>query len=229
MKIVAIIPARGGSRGIPNKNIQLLGQKPLLAYAIEAAFGADVADEIFVSTDSEKIAAVARDFGARIIIRPEEISDDTASTESVLIHALEVIEKEEASSPDFILTLAPTSPLRSAKTIGDFVSHYLSLADQYDAMVSLTEDRGDYWIKDGKSKFRRLFPQAPRRRQERNPLYLENSAIYITKTQALLKTKSILGERCTGFIIDDLEAVDINKPIDLEWAEFILKKPEACL
>lgn len=223
MDIIAIIPARAGSKRIPNKNIQLLNGKPLLAYTVEAAIDSGVAKEVFVSTDSEKIAEVARNFGAEVIKRPAEISHDAASTESVVIHALEIIRKERCRMPNAILTLPPTSPLRSFKTIRNFVSYYLNVAEQYDAMVSLNETRGDYWIKDSKGNFRRLFPAAPRRSQDREPIYLENSAIYITKTEAILNTNSILGNNCTGFIINNIESLDINEPLDLQWAEFVLQ------
>lgn len=221
--IAAIIPARSGSKGIPKKNIALLDGKPLLAYTIEAALESSVARDIFVSTDSEEIAEVSITFGSRIISRPAEISHDTASTESALIHAIKVIRQEHGWTPDYVLTLPPTSPLRSAETIQNFVSFYLSLVDKYDAMLSLSEHRGDFWRKDENDEFVRLFPDAPRRRQDREPLYLENSVIYITKTKSLLETKSILGKKYTGFIIDDIEALDINNPIDMQWAEFVIK------
>jgi len=221
--IVAIIPARGGSKGIPKKNIVLLNGKPLLAYTIEAAIESMVAREIFVSTDSEEIAEVSKKCGIKVIMRPAEISHDTASTESVLIHAIETIHQEYNWVPDYILTLPPTSPLRSAQTIKKFVKYFLSLNGIYDAMLTLTVHRGDFWKKDTFGNFVRLFPDAPRRRQDREPLYLENSAIYITKTESLLSTNSILGNSCTGFVISEIEATDINEPIDLLWAEFLIK------
>jgi CMP-N,N'-diacetyllegionaminic acid synthase len=220
--IIAVIPARGGSKGIPKKNIRLLNGKPLVAYTIEAAIGSGAARDVLVSTDSEEIAAVSRNFGAKIIARPAEISDDTASTEAALIHAVEVIREERGFTPEYVLTLPPTSPLRNAGTIKIFLNHYLSISGRYDAMLTLTETYGDYWVKEN-DMFKRLFPEAPRRRQDRRPVYLENSAIYITRTQSLLETGSILGKNCTGFIISKTEAVDINSPLDLKWAEFILK------
>jgi CMP-N-acetylneuraminic acid synthetase len=223
MNIVAIIPARGGSKDIPCKNIRFLNGRPLLSYTIEAVYKAAVTDKIFVSTDSKKIAKVARDYDVQIIKRPKNICHDSASTESVLIHALKVIRKKTKCLPDAVLTLPPTSPLRSAKTISNFVSHYISIANKYDAMISLTETQADYWIRDIKGRLRRLFPDAPRRRQDRKPIYFENSAIYITKTGSLLKTNSILGNNCAGFIIDKIEGIDINDSLDWLWAEFLIK------
>lgn len=221
--IVVIIPARGGSKGIPKKNIYPLGGRPLLTYTIEAVMDSGVTNNIFVSTDSREIAKVAGKSGVCVINRPEELAGDKASTESAVIHALMTINNEKQYMPEFVLTLPPTSPLRKPATIKQFVDYFLSVSDSYDAMLSLTESRQDYWIRDANSNFRRLFPSAPRRRQEREPIYIENSSIYITKTQALLRTNSILGEKCTGYLIDDIEAVDINSLLDLQWAEFILK------
>lgn len=224
MNIAVIIPARGQSKEIPNKNIYPLNGKPLLAYTIEAAFESGITKHIFVSTDSAAVAQVARKFGAEVINRSKDISSDTAPTETALIHALEVMEKEKGLIPDLILTLPPTSPLRSAKTIRNSVDYYLSVASKYDAMITLTETRGDYWIKDSRGEFKRIFPDAPRRRQERDPVYIENSALYITQTKSLLKTQSILGTFCTGFVIDEKEAIDINTENDLWLAEMFLKR-----
>ena len=223
--VVAIIPARGGSKGIPKKNIAPLNGKPLLSYAVEAALESNVADGVYVSTDSDEIAEVAVRYGAQVIMRPQEISHDTASTESALIHAVEIIKAGGGSAPGHVLTLPPTSPLRKATTIRSFVAHYMTVNNLFDAMLSLTETRHDYWIRR-EHVFRRLFPDEPRRRQDRTPVYLENSAMYITNTQALIEANSILGRACNGYIIDPLEAIDINEPIDLLWADFILKHSE---
>jgi len=220
--IVTVIPARGGSKGIPKKNIALLNGKPLLLYTIEAALEADISSGIYVSTDSDEIAEVAVHCGAQVIRRPADISHDTASTESALIHAVEIIKTGGGQTPEYVLTLPPTSPLRKATTIRSFVAYYMSMKNRFDAMLSLTETRHDLWIWR-EHAFRRLFPDESRRRQDRTPIYLENSAIYITKTEALIMTNSILGRACNGYIIDPLEAIDINEPIDLLWADFILK------
>ena len=222
LNIVAIIPARGGSKGIPKKNIQILNNKPLIAHTIESAFESGVAKEVYVTTDSEEIIEIAVKSNARVIRRPAEISSDTSSTESALIHAVEIIKRDCKWTPEYVLTLPPTSPLRSAETIKRFVSHYLSVSDEFDAMTTLTESRGDYWVKNKYGKFERVFPGEPRRRQDRKPVYLENSAIYITKTDLLIATNSILGNSCAGYVIDKVEAIDINDSLDLLWAEFAL-------
>jgi CMP-N-acetylneuraminic acid synthetase len=123
-----------------------------------------------------------------------------------------------------VLTLQPTSPLRTTSTIEKFVTAFNNVADRYDAMLSLHEERTDFWQQVGESQFKRLFPDAPRRSQERDPLWAENSALYITKSSALRKTGFILGESATGYVIDAIEGVDINNPLDLLWAEFLLSQ-----
>lgn len=222
MNIVAVVPARGGSKGIPLKNIQPLCGRPLLSFTIEAAKQAGFEGNIFVSTDSKEIAKVALAYGAKVINRPANISGDKASTEAVLLHAVESIQKEIGKDLDYILTLPPTSPLRKGRTIKNFLDYFLKINNRYDAMLSLTETKQDFWVKE--DGFRRLFADAPRRRQDRKPLYVENSAIYITKVGSLKKTHSILGQNCTGFVIDELEAVDINGPNDIKWAQFVLEQ-----
>jgi CMP-N-acetylneuraminic acid synthetase len=222
--LVAVIPARGGSKRIPNKNIAPLAGKPLLAYTIEAARASGIVDRILVSTDSDAIADVSLEYSAEVIMRPAELATDISSTESVLLHALDVL-ITEGIQPPAVLTLPPTSPLRSAETIRAFVAAFAQLPPEIDALISLSENRGDFWIKkgQGENQWARLFPNAPRRRQDREPLYEENSALYLTRVDALRETRSILGKCVAGFVIDALEAVDINEPRDLLWARFLLE------
>ncbi len=222
MNILAVITARGGSKGIPKKNIVPLCGKPLLVYTIESALAAKLNGRVVVSTDDDEIAAVAKKYRVQVIKRPPEISGDTASSESALLHALDVLEKEKYF-PDAILLLQPTSPLRKAETIRKFVAKFEDIKDEYEAMLSLHKDKTDFWVNKG-GVFSRLFPNAPRRRQAREPLYAENSALYITNVEALRKTNSVLGSVTAGFVIDADEAVDINEPRDILLAELLLKK-----
>ena len=221
--IVAVIPARGGSRRIPRKNLVPLLGKPLLAYTVEAALESQVAEWVIVSTNSTEIADVARRYGAEVVERPEEISHDTASTESALLHVVGVL-RASGWDPEFVLTLPPTSPLRSAASIRSFVAAFRERMDLFDAMISVTEDFGDYWIRVGPETYERLFKDAPRRRQDRTPIYDENSAMYITRTSSLVRTGSVLGSSVTAFVLDPVEAIDINEPADLEWAELHLRR-----
>lgn len=125
MSIFAVIPARGGSKGLPGKNIRLFAGKPLLAYMIEAAQTASLVNKVFVSTDSEEIAAVAIRYGAEVIIRPKSISGDTASSEATLLHALEHFEKTE-KLPDILLLLQCTAPFTAPEDINGTIRTMLN-------------------------------------------------------------------------------------------------------
>ena len=222
MNLLTVIPARGGSRGIPRKNIVDLCGKPLLAYTIECALHSGVVDDVWVSTDSEAIASVANAYGGKVIERPSALGSDTASTESALIHAIDYASAQTGRTYDTVLTLQPTSPLRRSDSIARFVKAYESRVDEIDALLTLHRDSSDFWVQKDQA-FSRLYPDAPRRRQERDPLFVENSCMYITAVQALKNNQFILGTRCDGFEIDPIEAIDINEPIDLLVAEAALK------
>ncbi len=224
MKILAVIPARGGSKGIPLKNIYPLANRPLIEYTIEAILNTKIEFTVAVSTDSDKIKEVVRKYETVTIIdRPESISGDKASTEDTLIHALEYFENVEGEKFDYVLTLQPTSPFRKSETIDRFISDFEKVKDKFDAQLSLTEDYTDFWVNDDIEGFCRLYKNAPRRRQERKPLYAENSCLYITKSDVLKETKSVLGKSVTGFVVDEIEGFDINQMIDSKLEERYLE------
>lgn len=223
MKYLIVIPARGGSKGIKKKNIALLAGKPLLEYTIEAALNADIDGDIAVSTDASDIAEVAKKYDVEVISRPANIATDTSSTEDTLIHALRTMEQKYGRTYDAIITMQPTSPFRTVETIREFLLVYEENSAEYDAMLTLSEDRTDFWIMNPEGTYERLYPNAPRRRQERKPLYKENSCLYVTKIESLLKTGSVLGNRPNGYVISDREGLDINEPIDLVIAESYCK------
>ena len=236
MKILAVIPARGGSKGIPHKNIVPLAGKPLLAYTVEAAMQAGILTDVAISTDDAEIMRVARDLGAsdtarntnatglRVIHRPADISGDTASTESVLLHALSVMEQQTGESYDAVMCLQPTSPFRQPETIRAFAAQFEKDTDRYDALLTLHENRADHWVQHEDGHFGRLYPDAPRRRQERKPLFIENSCIYLTRVSALKETSSVLGCHINGFVISEEEGFDINEQLDLVIAEGIMHR-----
>lgn len=221
--MLIVIPARGGSKRIPGKNIAPLFGKSLLAYTVEAALASGVTPHVIVSTDSGHIADIARTAGARVVLRPDELAADTTSTEAVLLHALETLEAEQLRFT-WVVTLPPTSPLRGADTVRTFVERVRAEPELQDCLMSVTENRSDFWQRGADGTLHRLFPDAPRRQQDRVPLFEENSAIYITRVQALRETGRITGRRVRGLAIDRVEAVDINEPIDLKIAEAMLKE-----
>lgn len=219
--MLVVVPARGGSKRVPRKNIALLGGRPLLAIALDAIRRAGILPETVVSTEDADIAAVARAEGCRVVDRPENLAADAAATEAVLLHALELT-KSDGWQAEWVMTLPPTSPFRRAETIRDFIARARSAPEDVDCLMSVTENRGDFWRQNPAGDWQRLFPSAPRRQQEREPLYEENSAIYVTRVSALIATGSILGRKTQGIPIDVREAFDINTPADLQLAEMYL-------
>ncbi len=220
MKTLAIIPARGGSKSVPLKNIKELCGKPLLAYTIESARKSVAVDRLVVSTDHDRIAQVAKEFGAEVIMRPAELATDEAPTEWALIHVLDELKNKEGYEPDVVLTLEPTSSFRTAQSIDRCVEIFKTT--DADSVIGVVETRSCYG-KIVNGRFEYLFPGQPRRRQEREPLYKESSTIYGTKTETLRQKKSVLGERLYPLIVPDEEAIDINMPFDFEIAEIYMK------
>lgn len=217
--MIIVIPARGGSKRLPHKNIHPLKGKPLLAYTLEAIAATGLNIPTYVSTDDERIASVARAYpGVEVITRPAEIAGDTSSTESVLLHVLDIL-AERKQAPQWLMTLPPTSPFRTASTIQGFAEAIEGCADDIDCLMSVTENRGDFWRMGPDGRMDRLFPDAPRRQQDRTPLYEENSAVYVSRTKALRDTGFILGRAVRGIPIPALEGFDINNPEDMRLAE----------
>ena len=213
MTILCVIPARGGSKRVPRKNLQMVGGKPLLAWTIEAALGVGL--DPIVSSEDEEILATAKYCGATPLLRPMELSADDASTEGVLIHALNLYHA------DWVMCLPPTSPLRDSYTINKVLGTPRS--SEPDCVMTVTEYRGDLWQQHGKL-LNRLQQGAPRRQQDRLPLWEENSAVYLTNAQSLWMTRSVLGYgNVVGVPISREEGWDINDELDLRVADMLLK------
>lgn len=219
--MIIVIPARGGSKRLPHKNIHPLKGKPLMAYTLEAIAATGLNIPTYVSTDDESIAAVARVYpGVEVVMRPSEIASDNASTESVLLHVLDML-AERGHLPEWLMTLPPTSPFRTSDTICRFAECATDCASDIDCLISVTENRGDFWRMKADGSMHRLFPDAPRRQQDRTPLWEENSAVYLSRTKALRDTGSILGRAVRGIPIPVLEGFDINNSEDMRLAEFL--------
>ncbi|MCB7128041.1 MAG: acylneuraminate cytidylyltransferase family protein [Candidatus Brocadiales bacterium] len=216
---LAVIPARGGSKSIPKKNIIPLAEKPLIYYTIEEAKKSKYIDRIIVSTDDQKIAEISKGFGAEVIMRPSEFGTDTARTELAVIHVVETLKNTEGYEADIVVTLEPTSPLRTHQLIDRCIEKLMTAdADSVIAVVETSSLVGR--VIDG--RFEYLIKNQPRRRQDREPLYKESSAVYVTKTETLLGMQSVLGQKLYAVIADRGEAIDINTPLDFVIAEAVL-------
>ena len=177
MKVVSVIPARGGSKGIPLKNIVELGGKPLISYTIESSKQSNV-DETWVSTDSSEIASVVSEYGVKVIERPEDISTDTSQSEEALLHAA------RDSEFDVLVFIQPTSPLIKSEDI----NKGLEMMDKYDSVFSVTKEHWiPRWTEDVKPHRWEIHNRPMR--QDKPELYIENGAFYITKRKNLLESK----------------------------------------
>ncbi len=226
MKVLAIICARGGSKGVPGKNIRLLCGKPMIVYTIEVAQRCKLIDRVIVSTDDAEIAKIARASGAEVpFLRPEELATDDAPKLPVIKHAVRFMESELAYSPDIVVDLDPTSPLRTEK---DIESCIRMVEEGADNVFSVTEaHRNPYFnmveIIDGKVQLVKSPPRAVSRRQDAPEVYDMNASIYAWKREALMNNDSVFLENTMVYIMPKW-AIDTDNETDFEFVEFILRK-----
>jgi CMP-N-acetylneuraminic acid synthetase len=217
---LGVIPARGGSKGVPRKNLRPLCGEPLLVHTVRAALAAERVARTVVSTDSDEIAEVARAAGAEVVRRPAELARDESPTEDALIHVVRTLAEQGEVVPAFVATLEPTSPLRTPALIDACVE--LAVRSGAGAVITVAETRALLGRLDG-SRFRYLEPGAPRRRQLREPLYRESSTVYVTRTDALLASRSVLAEPLLAVVARPEEALDINTPLEFVIAEAAMR------
>lgn len=219
MNTVAVIPARGGSKGLPRKNIRPLRGKPLLAYMIEAAKCARLVDRVIVSTDDDAIAAVARRWGAEVMERPTELSGDAASSESALLHALEQLEANGEYLPDLLLLLQCTSPFTTPEDIDGTVR---ALVDGgADSALAVTPFFYFLWGESQAGAFGINHNGGPRqRRQELPPQYLEAGSVYAMRVPAFLAEKTRFCGRSALYVIEEAcRCLEIDDAADFYRAE----------
>lgn len=224
MDVIAIIPARGGSKGIPAKNLIDFCGKPLLAWSILQAREAKTISQVYVSSDDAEIQVTAARFGAVPITRPPELATDTASSEEALGHALTEIEKSTEATPDLVVFLQATSPLREPEDIDGAVAKLLET--QADSLFSMAimEDFC-LWTQQGGSLRGLNFDPANRgRRQEREPLYLENGSIYVFRPQILKREHNRLGGKIAMFAMPFWKSLEIDTLEDVEVCAYYFEK-----
>lgn len=222
-KCLAIIPARGGSKGIPGKNIRIVAGKPLIAHTIEHALKSGVVNRTVVSTDDKKIADVSKQCGAEIVWRPSEISGDTASSEEALIHVLDYLGKKENYEPDLVIFLQATSPLRKPTHINDAVEKLVELkADS--CFSAYPEHFAGRWGINKNGIVRSLNYEISKRpmRQEYPIEYLENGSMYIFKPWVLRETGNRLGGKIVIYPMNLIYSLQIDTPDDLKLIEHLL-------
>ncbi|MBI2846552.1 MAG: acylneuraminate cytidylyltransferase family protein [Chloroflexi bacterium] len=231
MEIVAIIPARGGSKSIPRKNIQLLGGKPLIAHSIEKALKCPLINRVAVSTDDEEIAQIARKFGAEVpFIRPRELALDTTPMIPVLQHAVSTLEKTWSTRIDIVVLLSPPAPFREVSDIELCINKLI--AEEADSVITVCEaEHNPYFqmVKFAGDRLVRLMKTRNpiTRRQDAPKVYRLNDSIYAIKRDVLMEKGKILTENTRGVIMPMERSLDIDHPLDFEFADFLLRKTQA--
>lgn len=225
-KFLAIIPARGGSKGIPNKNIMDICGKPLIAYTIEAGKKSKYIDEIVVSTDSDSIKVVAEKYGAKVpFLRPQELSSDTAKSIDVVLHAIDFYKKNNINF-DYIVLLQPTSPLRTCEHLDEAIEKLIEA--NRNSLISVREaDENPVimrTIQDGKLREVISFGGTNLRRQDLPTFYIFNGALYINSNDMLVNEKSFIDENTIPYVMDKKSSVDIDTMLDAKLVEVIIKE-----
>lgn len=220
---LAVIPARGGSKRLPKKNVLDLAGKPLIAWSIEAGLQSKYIDKVVVTSDDESILNIAKKYGSDVLQRPLELASDTASSIETIIHAI-----EHTDVYDFIVLLQPTSPLRSAKEVDEAIE--LLMAKKADAVISVCEmEHSPLWSNklpiDGNMQ---NFLQADvqnKRSQDLQSYYRLNGAIYIADTKRILKEKTFfLNSKIYAYKMPQEKSIDIDTELDFRFAQFLMNE-----
>lgn len=226
-KILAIIPARSGSKGLKNKNIKIINGKPMINYTIEAALESGIFSNVVVSTDSQKYAKIAQKAGAEVpFIRPEKLATDKSTTTEVIMHAISEMEKRNDERYDYFMLLQPTSPLR---TSGNIKQAYSLLKEKNaNAVVSVCEtDHNPLWsntIDESLSLVDFLDTNENKRRQELPTYYRINGAIYLSKVNYYKKFNDFYYNDSYAYIMNKRESIDVDDIIDFKLAQVLMEE-----
>ncbi len=219
LDVLALIPARGGSKGFPGKNVARLGDKSLIGWAVTAANASRYVDRVVISTDSAEIAAEGRSFGAEVpFLRPDELATDEAASDAVVLHALRTL----GFTKGLLVLLQPTSPLRTAADIDACLE--LAAASEVQASVSVTEvDKSPYWMFqiDGGGRLSPLISETarPKRRQDAPAVYVLNGAVYVVRAERFLMSQCFEIDHVPAHIMPRERSIDIDCKEDLELAQ----------
>jgi CMP-N-acetylneuraminic acid synthetase len=217
-RILAIIPARGGSKGLPRKNIIDLAGKPLIAWTIEASLKSKYITETVVSSEDSEILEISKQYRSNIIKRPDELALDTTASEPVIKHVIEKL-KQKNQEFDYLVLLQPTSPLRDVKNIDNAfdilfqsdATALISVSEIDNKILKAFKENRDGFI-EGVSNNRYPFM----RRQDLPKTYLSNGAIYIIRVDEFIKNSSLFTNKTVSYIMDEIESLDIDTIEDLE-------------
>jgi CMP-N-acetylneuraminic acid synthetase len=229
--VYALVTARGGSKGVPRKNLLPLAGKPMLLWSIEAARTSPAVNRVLLSTEDEEIARIGRDGGAEVpFLRPRELAGDTSPHIDVVLHALHWLEENESALPEHLLLLQPTSPLRAARDLDAAVALARQLPPP-PAVISVCEaPLHPYWaqtvLHDG--TLQPLYPEhEDTRRQDLPPLYCLNGAIYLTRVAVLLRERTLTPRGARAYVMPPERSIDVDTPWDFRLADLIMRETHA--
>ncbi len=224
MKTIAVIPARGGSKGIPGKNIKEVVGQPLIVYSIKAALEAELVDRVIVSTDDQAIADVSIQYGAEVILRPSDISGDLASSESALLHVLEVLKEKEGYQSDLLVFLQCTSPLTLPEDIDGTVQALIQA--EADSSFAAAPFHYFLWSRDDIGVVEGINHEKSSRamRQQRDGQFIEAGAVYVMRVDGFLENKYRFFGKTVLYEIPEERCFEIDEPIDLLIAEQMIKE-----
>jgi N-acylneuraminate cytidylyltransferase len=221
LKILSIIPARGGSKGIPLKNLTLLGKNPLIYHTIKASLNSKI-NRTIVSTDNSEISKIATKYGAEVILRPKKLANDKSQIEPVIKYVLDYLAKKENYAPDLVILLQNTSPLRTSKHIDKAIEFFNK--NNFDSVLSGFISHSLIWqVKNKTVKPINYNPLNRQNRQDMQNQFIENGAIYITKNKLFNKTNCRISGKIGVFEMSEESSLQIDSTHDILFAEQILK------
>src|ERR1017187_1123602 len=226
-EVLVVIPARGGSRTIPRKNLALVAGRPLIAWTIETALKASSVTRVVVSTDDRQIADISKELGAEVpFLRPANLAGADSPTSDAITHAVDWLREQERYVPDYVVVLQPTSPLR----VPSDVDRSIALAKSIDAVgvVSVSPSKQHpYWTfsvaETGQLVSLPFSDTSFSRRQDLPPTFILNGAIYVVKTEVLSATRSIVPAGAVAYVMPEERSLDINTKWELRIADLILR------
>jgi len=225
VSILCIIPARGGSKRLPGKNLRPLRGRPLLTHSVEHARRARHVDRTVVSTDNDALADVARASGAEVVRRPSEIAGDTATSEAALLHVLDTLRERERYEPELVVFLQCTSPVRTPEDVDGAIEALRKEAA--DSLFSATESRWLLWRREHDELTSLNYDYRRRQRDQDHPdEYRENGSIYVFKPWVLRQFANRLGGRMSMYPMNYWSSFQVDAPEDLELVEWILARTE---
>lgn len=228
MNTLCIIGARGGSKGVPGKNIRPIHGKPMIAWSIEQALTCPEISRLIVSTDHPEIARVAREWGAEVpFMRPPQLASDTASKWPVWRHALDFVERQLNWHVDLVVDLDCTNPLREVSDIQGAIAQIHR--DQADGVLTICDAwKNPYFnmleVQDGRLQLSKQPPHPVVCRQDAPQVFVQVASIYVFRPDYLRRANSLFEGRCTGYLVPPERSIDVDTEYDFKLVEFLMKE-----